>query len=126
MKAINLVVYTSSRYLKVIMLLISFSLLFSATNLIAQDKHTSKTINNHGDLPNIIIILADDMGYGDVSFLNKYSKIKTPNLDKLSSEGMVFTDVHSSAAVCSPTRYSLLTGRYNWRSKLKRNSLVLG
>jgi len=105
------------------MLLFSFNLLFSATNLIAQDKRFLKAIDNPDDLPNIIIILADDMGYGDVSFLNKYSKIKTPNLDKLSSEGMVFTDAHSSAAVCSPTRYSLLTGRYNWRSRLKQNVL---
>ncbi len=73
--------------------------------------------------PNIIIILADDLGYGDLSCLNINSKIQTPNLDKLAESGMIFTDAHSSAAVCSPTRYGLLTGRYNWRSKLKRNVL---
>ena len=74
-------------------------------------------------LPNIVIILADDLGYGDLSCLNENSLIKTPNLDKLSSEGIIFTDAHSSSAVCSPTRYGLLTGRYNWRSRLKSNVL---
>ena len=74
-------------------------------------------------LPNIIIILADDLGYGDMSCLNKNSKIQTPNLDKIAESGMIFTDAHSSAAVCSPSRYSLLTGRYNWRSGLKSGVL---
>ncbi len=69
--------------------------------------------------PNIIYILADDMGYGDISCLNENSKIKTDNIDKLSEEGIHFTDAHSSSAVCTPSRYSILTGRYNWRSKLK-------
>ena len=65
--------------------------------------------------PNIVVILADDLGYGDVSCLNPDSKIQTPQIDALAAEGAVFTDAHSPSAVCSPTRYSLLTGRYPWR-----------
>ena len=71
------------------------------------------------EYPNVIYILADDMGYGDVSALNPKSKIITPNMDRLANEGMVFTDAHSGSAVCTPTRYGILTGRYAWRSKLK-------
>jgi arylsulfatase A-like enzyme len=74
--------------------------------------------------PNIVFILADDLGYGDVKCFNPESKIPTPNLDRLAQEGMKFTDAHSSSAVCTPTRYSILTGRYNWRSRLQ--SGVLG
>ncbi len=70
--------------------------------------------------PNIVYILADDMGYGDLSCLNPDSKIRTPNLDALAVGGMVFTDAHSSSAVCTPSRYNILTGRYNWRSRLKQ------
>lgn len=69
--------------------------------------------------PNIVYILADDMGYGDVSCLNRNSKISTPNLDQIAKEGMLFTDAHSGSAVCTPTRYGILTGRYSWRSRLK-------
>jgi arylsulfatase A-like enzyme len=69
--------------------------------------------------PNILYILADDLGYGDVRCLNPRGKIPTPNLDRLAAAGMIFTDAHSSSAVCTPTRYGLLTGRYNWRSRLK-------
>lgn len=69
--------------------------------------------------PNIIYILVDDMGYGDVSCLNKNSKISTSHLDKLASGGMTFSDAHAASAVCTPSRYSILTGRYNWRSRLK-------
>jgi len=70
--------------------------------------------------PNIVYILADDMGYGDVSCLNPESKIRTAHLDRLAGEGMAFTDAHSTSAVCTPSRYSIMTGRYNWRSTLKR------
>lgn len=73
--------------------------------------------------PNILLILADDLGYGDVRCLNPQGKIATPHLDRLASAGMAFTDAHSSSAVCTPTRYSILTGRYNWRSRLKRGVL---
>jgi len=69
--------------------------------------------------PNLIYILADDMGYGDLSCLNPESKWRTPHLDRLAAGGMCFTDAHSSSAVCTPSRYSILTGRYNWRSTLK-------
>ncbi|MBM4081918.1 MAG: arylsulfatase, partial [Planctomycetes bacterium] len=70
-------------------------------------------------LPNLVYILADDMGYGDVSALNEQSKIRTRHLDQMAAGGMIFTDAHSSSAVCTPSRYSLLTGRYNWRTTLK-------
>jgi arylsulfatase A len=73
--------------------------------------------------PHIVVILADDMGYGDVAALNPTSKIPTPNLDRLAAEGMTFSDAHSPSAVCTPTRYGLLTGRYCWRSPLKRGVL---
>ncbi len=71
-------------------------------------------------LPNIIFILADDMGYGDLACQNPESKIPTPNLDKLAQQGTRFTNSHSPSAVCSPTRYAILTGRYCWRTRLKR------
>jgi arylsulfatase A-like enzyme len=69
--------------------------------------------------PNIVFILADDMGVGDVMTLSKRCRIATPNLDRLASQGMAFTDAHTSSSVCTPTRYAILTGRYNWRSRLK-------
>ncbi len=71
--------------------------------------------------PNIIFILADDMGYGDVSGLNEESKIHTPNLDKMIDRGLYFSDAHTSSSVSTPSRYGVLTGRYNWRSRLKSN-----
>ncbi len=70
--------------------------------------------------PNIVYFFVDDMGYGDASCLNPEGKIKTPNIDRLAHAGMIFTDAHSSSAVCSPSRYSVLTGRYNWRSTMQR------
>lgn len=73
--------------------------------------------------PNIVYILADDLGYGDLSCLNPESKIATPHLDQLAAQGMTFTDAHSGAAVCTPTRYGILTGRYAWRSRLKSSVL---
>src|SRR5215203_2517163 len=73
--------------------------------------------------PNIVVVLADDLGYGDVRCFNPDGKIATPNLDRFAEQGMRFTDAHTSSAVCTPTRYGLLTGRYNWRSRLKRGVL---
>lgn len=71
--------------------------------------------------PNILILYADDLGYGDVQCYNpERGKIPTPHIDKLASQGMRFTDGHSSSGVCSPSRYTLLTGRYHWRTKLQR------
>ncbi len=77
-----------------------------------------------GAKPNILVILADDLGFGDVQCNNpERGKIHTPNIDKLASQGMRFTDGHSSSGVCSPSRYTLLTGRYHWRTKLQ-NGIV--
>ncbi|MEZ5392317.1 MAG: sulfatase-like hydrolase/transferase [Bryobacterales bacterium] len=73
--------------------------------------------------PNIVFILADDMGFGDVQALNPKSKIPTPNLNRLSREGMTFVDAHTGSAVCTPTRYGLVTGRYSWRGSLKKGVL---
>ncbi len=66
-------------------------------------------------LPNIVIIYADDMGFGDLACQNPDSKIPTPNLDQLAAEGMRFSDAHSSSGICSPSRFALLTGSYHWR-----------
>ncbi len=65
--------------------------------------------------PNIIVILADDLGYGDVSCYNPQSKVPTPHIDRLAREGMRFTDAHSPSTVCTPTRYSLITGQMAFR-----------
>jgi arylsulfatase A-like enzyme len=69
--------------------------------------------------PNIVVILADDFGVGDIQAHYPKNKIATPHLDRLVRQGMSFTDAHSSSAVCTPTRYGLLTGRYNWRTRLQ-------
>ena len=82
----------------------------------AQDKDAARA-------PNIVIVLADDLGYGDVGYLNSQSQIPTPNLDTLAGQGMAFLDAHSPSAVCTPTRYGLLTGRYAWRTRLTRGVL---
>jgi arylsulfatase A-like enzyme len=75
------------------------------------------------DRPNIVFIMADDMGYGDPQCNNPNAPIPTPHLDRLAAEGMSFTDAHTPSAVCTPTRYGVLTGRYCWRSRLKRGVL---
>ena len=82
----------------------------------AQDKDAARA-------PNIVIVLADDLGYGDVGYLNSQSQIPTPNLDTLAGQGMAFLDAHSPSAICTPTRYGLLTGRYAWRTRLTRGVL---
>ena len=74
-------------------------------------------------LPNIVYILADDMGVGDVAALSPEAKVKTPNIDALVAGGMQFSDAHTASAVCTPTRYGLMTGRYSWRSELKKGVL---
>ncbi len=73
--------------------------------------------------PNLVVILADDLGYGDVGYLNSQSRIPTPNLDALAGQGMAFLDAHTPSGVCTPTRYGLLAGRYSWRTRLKRGVL---
>lgn len=71
--------------------------------------------------PNVIIIMADDLGYGDPGCYNPQSKIPTPNMDRLASEGLVFWDGHSSSSICTPSRYALITGNYPWRSDLVKS-----
>jgi arylsulfatase A-like enzyme len=72
-----------------------------------------------GPRPNIVVILADDFGVGDIQAHYPRNKIATPHLDRLVREGLSFRDAHSASAVCSPTRYGLLTGRYAWRTRLQ-------
>lgn len=88
-------------------------MLFSIVHLSCDD------IPEKQSKPNIIYILADDLGYGDLTCLNPESKIKTSNIDQLAAEGIRFTDAHSGSSVCTPTRYGIMTGRYSWRSALK-------
>ncbi len=73
--------------------------------------------------PNVVFILADDLGYGDLSALNPGSKIRTPNIDALCARGMVFTDAHATSSLSTPSRYSIMTGRYSWRTPLKQGVL---
>ena len=73
--------------------------------------------------PNVVLILADDLGYGDVSCYNDKSKVITSHLDRLAAQGLRFTDAHSSSTVCTPTRYTVLTGRYHWRTHLQQGVL---
>jgi len=75
------------------------------------------------DLPNIVIVLADDLGYGDPGCYNDQSLIPTPSLDQLARDGRRFVDAHTPSSVCTPTRYGILTGRYCWRTELKRSVL---
>lgn len=100
--------------------LIPFSLLVLMALSCSEKKEQLSTY------PNIVLIYADDLGYGDVQLYNPVKgKIPTPHLDQLAGEGMHFTDAHSSSAVCSPSRYTLLTGRYHWRSPLQKGIVNL-
>jgi len=86
----------------------------------------AKNGNDHSEevnFPNIVLILADDLGYGDISHLNPESKITTKNIDRLAESGISFLDAHSPSSMCTPTRYGLLTGRYAWRTRLKESVL---
>ena len=76
--------------------------------------------NSFAQKPNIVYILADDLGIGDVSAYNPNGKIQTPNIDQLAKKGVRFNDAHTTSSVCTPTRYGIMTGRYNWRTTLKR------
>jgi arylsulfatase A-like enzyme len=82
--------------------------------------HTARAAQER---PNIVLILADDLGWGDLGCYNRESKIPTPNLDRFAGQGVRFTDMHSPSSVCTPTRYGILTGRYCWRSRLKNGVL---
>lgn len=98
--------------------LIFFSLI-SGISCMAQPLEKKSSLSH----PNIIYILADDLGYGDVSIFNHQSKIKTKYIDQLASEGIRFTDAHSNSSLCTPSRYGILTGRYAWRSSLQNGVL---
>jgi arylsulfatase A-like enzyme len=84
---------------------------------------TSQLIVSGAEKPNIVYILTDDLGFGDVKVNNPEGKIPTPYLDEFASEGMNFTDAHTNSSVCTPTRYGILTGRYCWRTPLKSKVL---
>src|SRR5215467_2887762 len=74
-------------------------------------------------LPNIVYVLADDLGWGDLDCYNRDSAVPTPNANRFATQGVRFADMHSPSAVCTPTRYGILTGRYCWRSRLKQGVL---
>lgn len=99
--------------IQLLLLSVGFLSLISCDDKAKEDQH-----------PNIIFILADDLGYGDISAFNEDGKIQTPNIDQLAADGMKFTDAHTSSSVCTPTRYGIMTGRYNWRSTLKQGVLT--
>lgn len=98
-----------------------YILLFIATSCTERKVVKEEVVSKH---PNIIYILADDLGYGDISAFNSEGKIKTLHIDKLTKAGMKFIDAHSPSAVCTPTRYGIITGRYSWRSHLKQGVLT--
>lgn len=109
---------------------LSFGLLLSITFLpqaevdaVSPESQRSDSEEPKLKRPNVIFVLADDLGIGDIQPTNPECKIATPNLAKLAKQGITFTDAHSSSSVCTPTRYGLLTGRYNWRSRLARGVL---
>ncbi|MCK5068001.1 MAG: sulfatase-like hydrolase/transferase, partial [Bacteroidales bacterium] len=94
--------------------------LFTALTLFIASGCSQKPVEKS---PNIIYILADDLGYGDVSAMNPESAWETTYIDQIAKEGIRFTDAHTGSAVCSPTRYGVLTGRYSWRTSLKQGVL---
>ncbi|MEQ8556494.1 MAG: arylsulfatase [Cyclobacteriaceae bacterium] len=94
-------------------------ILLSVFIFCCQPKESQKQSETSLAKPNIIYILADDLGYGDLQGLNPDSKIPTPYMDKVIRQGVHFTDAHSNSAVCTPTRYGVLTGRYAFRTRLK-------
>lgn len=94
-----------------------------ASLLVAGGCSASLCFSASADTPNIVIILADDMGWGDPQCYQPDSKIPTPNLDVLAASGVRFTDAHTPSSVCTPTRYTLLTGRYCWRTWLEKGVL---
>ncbi|MDN3665561.1 arylsulfatase [Algibacter miyuki] len=108
--------------MKLILKLVAYLNLVLLVSCGQQSKNQATEVSEETK-PNIVIIYTDDQGYGDVGALNPEAKFKTPNMDKLANEGVTFTDGHSSDAVCTPSRYSLLTGRYSWRTSLKKNVL---
>jgi len=99
---------------------IRFRILGSLVGLLALSNSMIPVLGADSEKPNIVMVLCDDLGYGDIQCLNpEQGKILTPAVDRLAREGMIFTDAHSGSSVCSPTRYGLLTGRYSWRTRLQ-------
>jgi len=101
--------------------ILKYSLLFLVFGLVSSCASSCETVDR--TRPNIVLILADDFGYGDISGISHNSKVSTPSIDRLLSEGINMRDAHSPSSVCTPTRYSILTGRYAWRSSLKSGVL---
>ena len=97
--------------------LVFWLLLSGANSLIGDEQKTPKK------RPNIVYLLCDDLGVGDLKAFNPESKIPTPAMDRLSAQGLRFTDAHSGSAVCTPTRYGIICGRYAWRTKLQNGVL---
>lgn len=102
---------------------IFFIFFFGYFFLFSCDDPEQSSDSNRKVPPNIVFVLADDFGIGDVEVFNPESKIPTPHLNKLAHEGLMLTDAHTSSSVCTPTRYGVLTGRYNWRSPIKSGVL---
>lgn len=98
-----------------------FCYTLGATTLAARSLASAATTQDKQ--PNIVFILADDLGWGDLDPYNAHSAVPTPTASSLAKQGMRFTDMHASSAVCTPSRYSILTGRYCWRSRLKSGVL---
>ncbi|MCR9293263.1 MAG: arylsulfatase [bacterium] len=96
--------------------------LFCIAHLLLTQLQTSET-PAAANAVNVIVVMADDLGIGDVSATNPKCRIKTPNLQMMAEEGLTFLDAHTPSSVCTPTRYGLLTGRYNWRSRLAKGVL---
>lgn len=99
----------------------TFCISLGAATLLSKSS-LAKTLQS-GKRPNVVYILADDLGWGDFDVYNSHSAIPTPNSNAFARQGMRFTDMHASSAVCTPSRYSILTGRYPWRSRLKKGVL---
>lgn len=102
---------------------LSIKFFLGAISILALVSHACTVQKDESPRPNIVFIMADDLGYGEISALNvnpDKGKIATPHIDRLAAKGMTFTDAHSGSAVCTPTRYGLLTGRYAWRTWLQR------
>lgn len=109
----------TNRYLRVTLILFSIAVLSISS--------VSPGVSQTSDKPNVVYILADDLGYGEIQVYNpSRGKVPTPNVNRLAKQGMMFTDAHSASAVCTPTRYALLTGRYAWRSRLQRGVIGPG
>src|SRR5665811_1014633 len=113
MKPVANKINMKSKYIPLFVIIIGITLLIGC-----QDKKNIKP-----DRPNIVYLLADDMGMGDLGCYNAESKIPTPAMDALAKNGMLFTDAHTNSAVCTPTRYGILTGTYAFRSRLKNGVL---